>query len=92
MVVVGHTDTLPIGPITGRKHPTNWHLSVHRAIAVMFTLKNYGVEYLRMGCMGYGEFRPRVPNPNRGGSEENPPRRNLPSSPARSMYPAWTRR
>ena len=37
----------------------------------MFTLKGYGVDYLRMGCMGYGEFRPRVPNPPRGGSEEN---------------------
>jgi len=71
VVVVGHTDTLPIGPITGRKHPTNWHLSVHRAIAVMFTLKGDGVDYLRMGCMGYGEFRPRVPNPSTGGSEEN---------------------
>lgn len=71
VVVVGHTDNLPIGPITGRKHPTNWHLSVHRAIAVMFALKQYGVDYTRLGCMGYGEFRPRVPNPARGGSEEN---------------------
>lgn len=71
VVVVGHTDTLPIGPITGKKHPTNWHLSTHRAIAVMFNLKQAGVEYNRMGCMGYGEFRPRVPNPARGGCEEN---------------------
>jgi len=71
VVIVGHTDTLPIGPITGKKHPTNWHLSVHRAIAVMYNLKQDGVEYNRMGCMGYGEFRPRVPNPARGGSEEN---------------------
>lgn len=71
VVVVGHTDNLPIGPITGRKHPTNWHLSVHRSIAVLFALKGFGVDYLRMGCMGYGEFRPRIPNPARGGSEEN---------------------
>jgi chemotaxis protein MotB len=71
VVVVGHTDNLPIGPITGKSHPTNWHLSVHRAIAVMFALKGFGVDYQRMGCMGYGEFRPRVPNPGRGGAEEN---------------------
>src|SRR5262249_15854811 len=37
----------------------------------MFALKGDGVDYRRMGCMGYGEFRPRVPNPSRGGSEEN---------------------
>jgi chemotaxis protein MotB len=71
VVVVGHTDTLPIGPITAKKHPTNWHLSAHRAIAVMYNLKQAGVDYVRMGCMGYGEFRPRVPNPPRGGCEEN---------------------
>ncbi len=71
VVVVGHTDTLPIGPVTGRKHPTNWHLSVHRAVSVMFSLKQYGVEYGRMGCMGYGEWRPRVPNPPSGGEERN---------------------
>lgn len=71
VVVVGHTDNLPIGPITAKAHPTNWHLSVHRAIAVMFALKGFGVDYQRMGCMGYGEFRPRVPNPSRGGAEEN---------------------
>jgi len=71
VAIVGHTDTLPIGPITGKKHPTNWHLSAHRAISVMFCLKGDGVDYRRMGVMGYGEFRPRVPNPPRGGSEEN---------------------
>ena len=71
VVVVGHTDNLPIGPITGRKHQTNWHLSVHRSIAVMFALKGFGVDFNRMGCMGYGELRPRIPNPARGGAEEN---------------------
>lgn len=71
VIVVGHTDNLPIGPITGKNHPTNWHLSSHRAIAVMFALKSFGVDYHRMGVMGYGEHRPRVPNPPRGGAEEN---------------------
>src|ERR1043166_253362 len=45
VAIVGHTDTLPIGPITGKKHPTNWHLSAHRAISVMFALKGDGVDY-----------------------------------------------
>jgi chemotaxis protein MotB len=71
VMIVGHTDNLRIGPVTGRSHPTNWHLSSHRAIAVMAALRNYGIGETRMGCMGYGEFRPRVPNPPRGGEERN---------------------
>lgn len=70
IIIVGHTDNLRIGPVTGREHPTNWHLSVHRAIAVMNVLRDAGVSPDKMGVMGYGEYRPRVPN-TRGGSEEN---------------------
>lgn len=70
IIVVGHTDNLRIGPVTGRNHPTNWHLSVHRSIAVMNALASAGVPQERMGVMGYGEHRPQVPN-SRGGAEEN---------------------
>ena len=71
VVVVGHTDNVRIGSTTQKKHPTNWHLSTHRAVSVMFALYEYGVGYDRMGVMGYGEFRPRVANPTRGGAEAN---------------------
>lgn len=71
VVVVGHTDNLRIGPVTARLHPTNWHLSAHRAIGVMFKLRDNGVDQHRMAVMGYGEFRPRVPNPPSGGAEQN---------------------
>jgi len=71
VIVVGHTDNLRIGPVTAQKHPTNWHLSVHRAIAVMNALTRDGVAPERMGVMGYGEYRPLVPNPARGGAEAN---------------------
>lgn len=71
VVVVGHTDALAIGPVTGKRHPTNWHLSAHRAISVMFALQQDGISYDRMGVMGYGEFRPRQDNPTRGGCEAN---------------------
>ncbi len=63
VIIVGHTDNVPIvKPGTKQKHPTNWHLSCHRAIAVMFELKRDGVKFSRMGVMGYGEERPIVPN------------------------------
>lgn len=71
IVIVGHTDDVRIGPGTAKKHPTNWHLSVHRAVAVLFVLSQSGVDYKRMAAMGYGEFRPRMPNPPRGGNEVN---------------------
>jgi chemotaxis protein MotB len=71
VVVVGHTDNVRITPATAKKHPTNWHLSVHRAVSVLSTLHNYGVDFSRLACMGYGEFRPREPNPPRGGNEAN---------------------
>jgi len=71
VIVVGHTDNLPIGPVTGRKHPTNWNLSTNRAVSVVRSLNRFGVDFTRMGAMGYGEHHPRVPNPARGGSEQN---------------------
>lgn len=63
VIIVGHTDNVPIRKTgTKAKHPTNWHLSVHRAIAVEAALAGDGVDSSRMGVMGYGEFRPIAPN------------------------------
>ncbi|MEQ9461349.1 MAG: OmpA family protein [Phycisphaeraceae bacterium] len=61
--VIGHTDNLPIrNPGTREKHPTNWHLSVHRAIAVMNALSDAGVRASHTGVAGYGPYRPLEPN------------------------------
>jgi chemotaxis protein MotB len=70
VVVVGHTDDVPISR-SKAQHPTNWHLSVHRSIAVMNELSGFGVPSKRIGVMGYGEFQPAVPNPPSGGNEKN---------------------
>ncbi len=70
--VVGHTDNVPIGrPETRAKHPTNLHLSVHRAISVQRALTAAGVGAPRIKVAGYGETRPVVPNPDRGGAAAN---------------------
>ncbi len=69
--VVGHTDNVPIKNVgTRAKHPTNWHLSVHRAISVMQVLSKAGVSSDRVGVAGYGEYRPVAANAT-GGSEAN---------------------
>ncbi|MBL1216611.1 MAG: OmpA family protein [Planctomycetes bacterium] len=59
ILVVGHTDAIPVSkPATKAKHPTNMHLSVHRAISVRDQLVRAKVAPVRMGVAGYGEFRP----------------------------------
>jgi chemotaxis protein MotB len=70
--IVGHTDNVRISrPATRQQHPTNWHLSVHRAIAVKDVLEQGGVPAPRLQVAGYGEYHPIVPNPARGGAERN---------------------
>lgn len=66
-LVVGHTDNVRIArPDTLARHPTNWHLSVHRAISVKDVLQKAGVAPTQMSVGGYGEYRPLVPNGPRG--------------------------
>jgi chemotaxis protein MotB len=70
--IVGHTDNVRIGkPATRAAHPTNWHLSVHRAIAVKDILAKAGVDQYRMQVAGDGEFRPVAPNVPRKGNAAN---------------------
>lgn len=65
--VIGHTDNVRIGkPDTRQRHPTNVHLSAHRAIAVRDVIVQAGVEPVRIQVAGYGEFRPVVANGAQG--------------------------
>lgn len=59
IIVVGHTDKAPVrNPDVAAKHPTNWHLSVHRAISVKDVLVQAGLAPDRFAIMGYGPYRP----------------------------------
>ncbi|GMV96728.1 MAG: hypothetical protein AMXMBFR83_10880 [Phycisphaerae bacterium] len=72
LVIVGHTCTTPIRkPETLKEHKTNWHLSAHRAIAVMRLLAEAQVAESRMGVMGYGELRPIADNATAEGKARN---------------------
>ncbi len=62
--VEGHTCDLPIRTA---RFPSNWELSVARATAVVRFLISCGVPADRLSAVGYGEYRPLVPNTN----EEN---------------------
>lgn len=58
--VEGHTDDLPI---KSQKFPSNWELSSSRALNVVKFMASSGkIEPSRLSAIGYGEYRPMVPN------------------------------
>ena len=73
VLIAGHSDNIPIQKSTTReKHPTNLHLSAHRAISVFNVMRNNNIEPERMSVRGFGEYRPIAENlPNNGGNELN---------------------
>ncbi len=63
IMIAGHTDNTRIAkPQTRQQHPTNWHLSAHRSISVLFELIKDGVDPTRQTVMGYGEYQPVAAN------------------------------
>jgi chemotaxis protein MotB len=53
--VDGHTDNRPI---TGGRFPSNWELSVARAISVVKYLIKHGIEAHHLVAAGFGEHQP----------------------------------
>ncbi len=66
--IEGHTDNVPI---SNMEFPSNWELSVARAIAVSKIMMENGIEPSRINVAGYGEFRPLVDNINEENKNKN---------------------
>jgi chemotaxis protein MotB len=63
VIIAGHTDDMPIRKTeTMSQHPTNWHLSVHRAISVEKLMETNGINPKRLSVRGFGEYRPLEAN------------------------------
>jgi chemotaxis protein MotB len=76
ITIVGHTDDMPIKKSeTMSMHPTNWHLSVHRAISVEKIMESNGIKPTRISVKGYGEYRPL--EANEAGKKGNPKNRRV---------------
>ena len=71
LVIVGHTDSQKISAGTAQKHPTNMHLSCHRAISVRGELMTLGIAGTKIEAAGWGEERPLVPNAANGNTPAN---------------------
>jgi len=73
IIIAGHTDDINrFRPETRAKHPTNWHLSAHRAISVQKVMLENNIAPERTSIRGFGEYRPIAPNkPGRKGNPQN---------------------
>ncbi|MGC8728338.1 MAG: OmpA/MotB family protein [Elusimicrobiales bacterium] len=59
IIVEGHTDNVPIFT---QQFASNWELSTARATSVVKYLIDKGISPNKISAIGYGEFRPVVPN------------------------------
>lgn len=60
IIIEGHTDNRPINT---SKFPSNWELSVDRAVNVVrYFVENKSLTASRFSAAGYGEFQPIEPN------------------------------
>lgn len=71
LIIVGHTDSQRIGSATAKRHPTNMHLSCHRAISVRKELMGLGVSGAKVQAAGWGDQRPLVANSSTGNTPAN---------------------
>ena len=60
ILIEGHTDNIPINT---SRFPSNWELSVDRAVNVVrYFIEIKGQNPKRFSAAGYGEYQPMVPN------------------------------
>lgn len=60
LVIEGYTDDVPM---SSPRYPSNWELSTARAVSVVRYLSEVeDVDPRRLSAVGYGEYRPIVPN------------------------------
>ena len=67
--VEGHTDNVPIHTV---RYPSNWELSIARAVSVVKYFAESGkINPQRLSAVGYGATRPLVPNDSRENRTRN---------------------
>lgn len=67
--IEGHTDNIPIKNV---RYPSNWELSVARAMSVLvYMVDTHRVDPVRLSAAGYGEWRPIASNVTPEGRAKN---------------------
>jgi chemotaxis protein MotB len=68
IIIEGHTDNIPIH---GGRYPSNWELSVARAVSVIDFFTERGIAQKKMVAGGYGEYHPLYPNDTKANRAKN---------------------
>ncbi|MBU0701776.1 OmpA family protein [bacterium] len=72
VMIEGHTDNVPLGPVTRKKYKDNKGLSRARAEGVMtFLTEREGVPAANLTSIGYGETKPIASNKTSKGKAQN---------------------
>jgi chemotaxis protein MotB len=69
IIIEGHTDNVPIKE--GYRYPSNWELSVARAVSVIDFFTKEGLKTDRLVAGGYGEYHPLYSNETKEGRAKN---------------------
>ena len=62
VVVVGHTDDVPILGKLQNRYASNWELSADRSLKVLHALADAGVQPSQLQAHAMGQYQPRVAN------------------------------
>jgi chemotaxis protein MotB len=71
IVVIGHTDNVPIGANTAQKYPSNWALAAARAAAVVKLMANDGIPSDQLVAVSLGDTHPLASNATPEGRSAN---------------------
>jgi len=71
IIVIGHTDNVPIGPGLAKRYPSNWELAGARASSVVRLLAGEGIPSDQLLSISMGDTRPIASNDTPEGRAEN---------------------
>ena len=71
IVVIGHTDDVPIGPGLAKRYPSNWELAGARASSVVRMMASEGIPPQQLLAISMGDTRPLVANDTADGRKRN---------------------
>ena len=71
IVVMGHTDNVPISPELAERYPSNWELAGARAASVVRMMVTAGIPPQQLLAVSNGDTRPIATNDTPEGREQN---------------------
>lgn len=71
ILVIGHTDNVPIGPGLAKRYPSNWELAGARASSVVRVMASEGIPPQQLLAISMGDTRPLVANDTEEGRKHN---------------------